>query len=136
MIFLLDTDVLIDIALNRTPHAAAAGKLLDVLEQRPGTAWVAWHTLSNFHYLVSPIRGRDDTKNFLVDLAQFVNVAQTATKSLLFAARLKMKDFEDALQVAAAVACEAEMIVTRNIRDYAHSPIKAATPKSVLRDFF
>jgi len=47
-----------------------------------------------------------------------------------------MKDFEAALQVTAGVACEAKMIVTRNIRDYAHSPIRAATPKPVLRDFF
>lgn len=136
MIFLLDTDILIDVALKRMPHATAAGKLLDLLEQRPGTAWVAWHTLSNFHYLVSPTRGRDDTKNFLVDLARFVNVAQTTTKSFLFAARLRLKDFEDALQVAAAVACEAEIIVTRNIRDYTHSPIKAVAPQSVLHEFF
>ena len=136
MIFLLDTDILIDVALQRMPYATAAGELLDLLEQHPGTAWIAWHTLSNFYYLVSPTQGRNNTKNFLVDLVQFVNVAQTTTKSFLFAARLRMKDFEDALQVAAAVACEAEVIVTRNIRDYTHSPVQAVTPESARREFF
>ncbi len=136
MIFLLDTDILIDVALRRMPYATAAGDLLDLLEQRPGTAWIAWHTLSNFYYLVSPTRGRSNTKNFLVDLVRFVNVAQTTTKSFLLAARLQMKDFEDALQVAAAVACEAEVIVTRNIRDYTHSPVRAVTPESARHEFF
>ena len=136
MIFLLDTDILIDVALRRMPYATAAGDLLDLLEQRPGTAWIAWHTLSNFYYLVSPTRARSNTKNFLVDLVRFVNVAQTTTKSFLLAARLQMKDFEDALQVAAAVACEAEVIVTRNIRDYTHSPVRAVTPESARHEFF
>lgn len=136
MIFLLDTDILIDVALRRMPYATAAGDLLDLLEQRPGTAWIAWHTLSNFYYLVSPTRGRSNTKNFLVDLVRFVNVAQTTTKSFLLAARLQMKDFEDALQVAAAVACEAEVIVTRNICDYTHSPVRAVTPESARHEFF
>ena len=136
MIFLLDTDILIDVALRRMPYATAAGDLLDLLEQRPGTAWIAWHTLSNFYDLHSPTRGRSNTKNFLVDLVRFVNVAQTTTKSFLLAARLQMKDFEDALQVAAAVACEAEVIVTRNIRDYTHSPVRAVTPESARHEFF
>ena len=136
MIFLLDTDILIDVALQRMPYATAAGELLDLLEQHPGTAWIAWHTVSNFYYLVSPTRGRNNTKNFLVDLVRFVNVAQTTTNSFLFATRLRMKDFEDALQVAAAVACEAEVIVTRNIRDYARSPVQAVTPESARHAFF
>lgn len=136
MIFLLDTDILIDVALQRMPYATAAGELLDLLEQHPGTAWIAWHTVSNFYYLVSPTRGRNNTKNFLVDLVRFVNVAQTTTNSFLFATRLRMKDFEDALQVAAAVACEAEVIVTRNIRDYARSPVQALTPEAARHAFF
>jgi predicted nucleic acid-binding protein len=44
MIVLLDTDVLIDIALDRTPHAEAATKLLEGLENRRGKGFVAWHS--------------------------------------------------------------------------------------------
>ena len=57
MIVLLDTDVLIDIALDRTPHAEAATQLLEDLENRRGKGFVAWHSLSNFYYLVSPVKG-------------------------------------------------------------------------------
>jgi len=35
-----------------------------------------------------------------------------------------MRDFEDALQVAAAMACGAQFIVTRNERDFKASPFQ------------
>ena len=70
----------------------------------------------------------------LLDLARFVRVAPTTTESLLYAAQLEMSDFEDAMQVAAATACEADVIVTRNLRDYRKSPIRAAEPQEVLKE--
>ena len=61
-------------------------------------------------------------------------MAPTTLQSLRYAARLPLKDFEDALQVAAAVACGAELIATRNLRDYAKAPVRAAAPAVVLRE--
>ncbi len=132
MLVLIDTDVLIDVALDREPHVEYSGQLLDRLERRPGIAFVAWHTLSNFYYLVAPTRGRDDTKRFLFELAQFVEVAPTTTDSLRHATQLTMPNFEDAMQVAAAMACGADMIITRNLRDYMNAPLPARTPASIL----
>ena len=134
MIVLLDTDVLIDLALDRAPYAEAAAGLIDTLEQKPGSAFVAWHSLSNFFYMVAPTRGKHQTKDFLLDLTRFVLVAPTTTESLLLAGRLDLKDFEDAMQVAAAVACQAGVIATRNLRDYRRSPIRAAEPQAVLSE--
>lgn len=37
------------------------------------------------------------------------------------------------MQVAAAMACDAEVIATRNLRDYVNAPIKACTPSSLLQ---
>lgn len=134
MIVLLDTDILIDLALDRQPFAEPAGVLLDFLEQRPGRAFVAWHTLSNFYYLVAPTRGKQGTKDFLLDLTRFVRVAETTTESFVYASKLDLPDFEDALQVSAAVACQAGVIATRNLRDYARSPVRAAEPQALLED--
>lgn len=134
MIVLLDTDILIDVALSRSPHAEPASELLDVLEKRPGLAFVAWHTLANFYYMVAPTRGREDAKNFLLELTRFAFIAPTTTDSLRYAAGLPMKDFEDALQVAAAAACGARVIVTRNLRDYVGSPIRATKPAALVSE--
>ena len=110
-----------------------AGELLDGLERRPGSAFVAWHSISNFYYLVAPRRGTAGTRAFIQDLMRFVEVAPTTTDDLLFATKLNVRDFEDAMQVAAAAACGADVIATRNVRDYRNSPIRAATPKSLAR---
>lgn len=131
---LLDTDVLIDVALDRPPHAEGAARLLTLLEQRPRIAFVAWHTLSNFYYLVSPARGGDDARQFLMDLTRFVSVAPTDTDAFHFAATLPLKDFEDAMQVAAAWSTGATCIATRNVKDFRSSPIPAKEPAKLVRE--
>ena len=130
---LVDTDVLIDMALDREPYAEAASALLDALEARPGTGFIAWHSIANFYYLVSPVRGRPDARQFVVDLVAFLDVAPTGTEGVRQAARMPLKDFEDALQVAAALASGAEVIATRNVSDYRAASVPAASPESVLR---
>lgn len=69
----------------------------------------------------------------IVDLLRIVSVVPTGTDDLLYAASLPMRDFEDAMQVAAARACGASHIVTRNARDYARSPIPAIDTDEALR---
>jgi predicted nucleic acid-binding protein len=133
-VILLDTDILIDVALDRAPHAGPAGDLLTYLERRPRMAFLAWHSLSNFHYLVSPTRGKDGAREFLLDLTRFVAVAPTDTEAFRFAASLSVSDFEDALQIAAADACGAIRIATRNVRHYRSSPIPARTPSDLLKE--
>lgn len=132
MIVLVDTDVLIDVGLDRRPFSDSAGRLLDALQKRRGEGYVAWHSISNFYYMVAPKKGTPGAKDFIRDLLRFVNVSPTGTKDVLYAIRLAMADFEDALQCAAAVACQADVIATRNFRDYRNSPVPARGPQAVL----
>ena len=132
MNILVDTDVLIDVALDREPFSRDSCALLDRLEQRPGIGFVAWPSLSNFYYLVAPGTGKTTARGFLVDLLRFVHVAPTTTASFMTAAGLEKTDLEDAMQVAAALAAKAEAIATRNVADFARSPIPALPPADVL----
>ncbi len=125
---LIDADVLVDVALDRSPHAGASAELLRFLESRPRSAFVAWHSLSSFHYLVRPKRGGAEVRAFLDDLTRFVLVAPTDTEALRYALALDVPDFEDAMQVAAARSCGAEMIGTRNVKHFQRSPVAARTP--------
>ena len=129
---LLDTDILIDVALDRRPHSESASRLLDRIERGWEEAFIAWHTVSNFYYIVSSTRGDADTRHFIMELTRFVAIAPVDTESIRYAASLPMRDFEDAMQVAAARACGAKYIVTRNIRDYERSPIPATNPQDAL----
>ena len=129
---LLDTDVLIDVALDRHPHSGPAAELLDRIERGAERAFISWHTVSNFYYLVSNAVGGPDARDFILDLLHFVSVAPADSEGVRYAASLPMRDFEDAMQVAAARACGAHVIVTRNVRDFIQSPIPAITPREAL----
>ena len=133
---LLDTDVLIDTALDRSPHSQPASDLLDRIEYGAESAFIAWHSVSNFFYIVAPVSGGASARDFIVELTGFVSVATTDTEAVRYAAGLPMSDFEDAMQVAAARACGARHIVTRNVRDYQRSPIPAVDPREAIRLLF
>lgn len=128
MRLLVDTDVLLDFALNREPHAAAAGELLGWAAEHPGRCAVAWHSLANFHYMM---RGKSDA--FIRDLLEFAEIPRTGREQMQSALEMGFADLEDAMQAAAAMLFGAQLIVTRNLRDYRRSPIKAATPEEVVK---
>ena len=74
MKILMDTDVLLDVALNREAFVAASRGILHWAESQPGSAAVAWHTLLNIAYLtVSP-------REFIRQLLDFVEVAPAGTE--------------------------------------------------------
>ena len=132
MIVLLDTDVLIDVALQREPFFQYSSKVLELAEQKIINAYLAWHSVSNFYYIVESKSKKYKTTDFIRELLQFVLISPTKTKDAIYAATLKIPDFEDALQIAAASTCNAELIITRNIRHYKTSPITAMSPEKYL----
>ncbi len=73
---------------------------------------------------------------FISELIRFVAVAECGTDAIAYAAGLGMSDFEDAMQVAAARACGARFVVTRNARDFRRSPIPAIAPQEALEALF
>jgi predicted nucleic acid-binding protein len=133
MIVLIDTDVLIDVALDCRPFSDPAGRLLDALQERRGEGYVAWRSISNFYYMVAPKKGSPRAKDFIRDLLRFVGVSPAGTRDVLYAIHLPMADFEDALQCDAAVPCHADVTATRNFRDYRQSPVPSETPRPFSR---
>ena len=127
MRLLLDCDVLLDVLLAREPHLEESAEVLDWAEAHPGSVAVAWHTLANLHYLSS-----DGARGFIRELLEFARVPRTGTAEMVEALELPLADLEDAMQVAAAGSFGAQVIVTRNLRDFRDSPIQALSPPDVL----
>lgn len=125
---LLDTDVLLDVALHRTEFYDESAQVLEWAEASPGQAAVAWHSLSNLAYLVRP-----DARSFLRELLKFVEVARADTGTARQALDLPLSDLEDALQAASALAFGASLIVTRNLAHYRSAPVPAVSPGEFLK---
>ena len=117
-------------ALEREPFFEVSKAFMDFAEGADEPVCIAWHTVANVHYIAD--REGVDTRDFILSLMNWVDIAPTDAESVRYAAGLPMTDFEDALQVAAARACGAGHIVTRNLADYAQSPIHAVSPLEAL----
>lgn len=128
MRLLIDYDVLLDVGLQREPHFEASAELIDWAEQHPGQCALAWHSIANVAYMVGRM-----AIPFIEEFAHFLEVAETDSAALNFALQLPMSDFEDAMQVAAARAFGAQVIATRNGKHYRKSPIRALSPREVLK---
>jgi predicted nucleic acid-binding protein len=124
---LLDTDILLDVALQRAEFFLDSSRMLEWAEAAPGQAAVAWHTLSNLAYLLRP-----DARSFIRGLLDFVEVAPVATLQARQALNLPLPDFDDALQVASALSFGANYIITRNLSHYRRSPVPALSPAQFL----
>ena len=125
----LDTNILLDVFLNRSGKSGS----LEVLRACvvPGNeGWIAWHTLSNGFYIVRrETRLLAEAKRFASELLLWCNVASVGTREAIAAEDMNLSDIEDAMQIAAAQACYADVIVTRNIGDFSSSPIPVVTPE-------
>ena len=122
-----------DVALGRAVIGPASRALLEWCQHTPQATVVAWHTMSNLFYLLSAARSPSFARTFLSGLLNFTTVASGDTDSVRRALSLPLRDFEDALQVAAAISGGADFIVTRNLRDFGRSPLPARTPSDFLR---
>ena len=127
MKILIDTDILLDVALRRSEFYAHSAAVLSWAEANPGQAAVAWHSLSNLAYMIKP-----DARTFIADLLDFVEVTPVSTSDMLVAVGLPMKDLGDAMQVSAALSFGARHLVTRNLPDYRHSAVPALAPQAFL----
>jgi len=124
----IDTDILLDVLLDREPHVADSARILDWAEARPGQCAVSWHGLANIHYL-----SKDGAREFIRDLTEFCVIPGAGTLEMKRALDMSFSDLEDAMQASAAILFGAQMIITRNLRDYQASPIKAASPAEWIR---
>lgn len=133
---LIDNNVLIDVAIDRPPHSLTSRTLIELIERNSTTAYIAWHSVATFYYVVS--RGLDGAtaRSYVTWMTDFMTVVSTGHAEMNYALSLPMGDFEDAMQVAAARAAGVRYVITRNIRDFTNSPILAITPERALKDLF
>lgn len=132
MKILVDTNLLLDVALQREPFLADSDRVLKWCETHPGHGFVAWHSISNSYYLLRKALGDVCARQFIATLLDLVEVAGTGTASAKHALVLPMGDFEDALQCAAAVHAGVDYVVTRDMGDYAGSVVPAIRPADFL----
>ena len=130
----MDCDVLLDVGLGREPFYQASGALLNYMEANQNTGFIAWHSIANFFYITAKDNNKQQSKQFIAELCDFLQLVAVSNHDLTIALKLPFSDFEDAMQCASAIACQADVIVSRNLKDYQKSPIRTLTPDLCLQE--
>ena len=125
----LDTNVLLDAYLNR-PGAVDCARVIKACAEPWNRRFVALHTLSNAFYLISKYRGQSAAWKLIDEVLAWATVPAVDMVAIKRTCQMEMSDFEDALQIVSAEACGAELIVTRNTRDFlAKTRLRVVVPE-------
>jgi len=131
---LIDTDVILDVFLEREPHCTNSKNVLILLDDSGFHGFVTATIIVNIFYHVEKYQNRDVAFACVESLLSNSDlVVLDVNKSVLIAAlNFGMTDFEDAVQAVAAKSAGIDFIVTRNKRDFRQSPIPAILPEELL----
>jgi predicted nucleic acid-binding protein len=131
---LIDTNIIVDVALDREPFFTESDRILTLVEEGTIQGYISASTFSDLYYIIRRDKGRDWTLDFLRQLATFCQVATVDNSVISMALTSTFKDFEDAIQYSSAVVNQIDAIVTRNPRDFPVTAPRIVTPDRLIQE--
>jgi predicted nucleic acid-binding protein len=132
MRILLDTNIILDIALNRKPFVESSSELFIKIIDNKISAFVSSTTITDIYYIARKTTGHNKAISFIRDLLALIDVAGIDKTIIINALTSGIADFEDAIQVEASKSIEVETIITRNKKDFETSDLAIYTPNEFL----
>ena len=129
---LFDTNVILDVLIDRKPFSVVASLLLSEVEKDNIKGFLCATTITTIHYLVSKSRGKEiatESINLLLDLFEIASVNRAV---LMTAKSLNFKDFEDAVIYSSALHSGCNAVVTRNAKDFISTDIPVFLPDELM----
>ncbi|MBO5501835.1 MAG: PIN domain-containing protein [Clostridia bacterium] len=132
MKILIDTNVILDLLCDRKGFSEDAARIFKLCEVREIEGTISALSIPNIVYIMRKELDEERIQGIIRMLSSILTIEDLRGDDMLKAAALPMKDFEDALQSVCASRVKADFIVTRNIKDYAKSPVMAIKPSELL----
>jgi predicted nucleic acid-binding protein len=129
---LLDTNILLDVLLDREPWVKEAAELWRACDQGRLRGFVSAVSLTNVFDIGRKLRGKERAHEAVGHCLKAVAVAAVDGHTLGAAWRMLGSDFEDNVQVACASASGIDFIVTRDPDGFRNSPVVVMTPQEML----
>ena len=129
---LIDTNIILDIALKRHPFFEEASQIFAKIDKREIKGFITASSVTDIYYITRKSCGREKTIAFIRELIDVFDVLSVTKESIIDALSTEFKDFEDAMQYCIADMNKIDIIVTRNKSDFEHSTIEVLTPNELL----
>ncbi len=125
---LFDTNIILDVLLDREPFVELSAGLVSLVEEKEIKGYLCATTITTIDYLITKSHNRKTARNELSKLLGMFQICDVNEQVLQLALNSKFKDFEDAVQFYSGVCDNVDLIVTRNTKDYKEQQISAYTP--------
>ena len=124
----LDTNIVVDLLEGREPFCYDAAQLFTMAHDKKVELLVSPMTFSTASFLLRK-HGSEGVRNLLSNLRQLVRVTTSDERTVDDSIVSWFKDFEDAMQYYTALNAKADIIITRNGKDFTASnlPVMTAT---------
>jgi predicted nucleic acid-binding protein len=130
---LFDVNVVLDVLLDRKPHAASSAAVWASVEAGTAEGLLAAHAVTTIHHLAPKDTGSAKTREILSAILNVFGIAPVDALVIQEALQLPCDDFEDAVTAAAARRAGCGHIVTRDLKGFRGSPVRALTPEVALQ---
>lgn len=135
MKILIDTNIVLDHLLDRTPFNKAAEWLFTQTELGELETYVGGTTITTIHYLIRKALNLKTANASVEKLLRLFEIAPITRSILATALNSKFTDFEDAVLHEAAIHCGAEAIITRDAKGFRHAKIRTYSPDEFIYSF-
>jgi len=134
---LIDTNVMLDALMNRTPHNVSAERIFRfVAEDKLNASITASSVTDIYYFLKKYFHDTNQAKQILITIFNIFEVIDVTKSDCEKALSLSMDDYEDALLATCAKRKRLELIITRNLKDFAESPVITITPDDFITNYF
>ena len=127
----LDTNIVVDLLDRRKPFCNDAVRIFTMAYNRQVQIVVSPMTFTTASFLLRK-HGTEGVRNLLANFRQLARIATTNERTVDDSLASQFKDFEDAMQYYTAIKAKADIIITRNGKDFAHSKIPVMTASEFL----
>ena len=132
MKWMLDLNVVLDVLQHREPFYSASARILSRIVKGKASGCLPAHAVTTIHYIARRHAGLAAADDAIDWLLTNLRVEPQGRGTFVRARSLSFTDFEDAALASAAEAAGCSQIVTRNVADFADSPVPALTPEELL----
>lgn len=127
----LDTNIVIDYLAKRQPFAEDVCQMVMLCCQKNYELCVSSLSFATVYHVLRKQYAHEHLLALLSDITGLFSIAAVDGKIVQDALSSNFTDFEDAIQCYTAVADNADVIVTRNVKDFGPSPLLVKTPAEI-----
>jgi len=129
---LIDTNVILDVLLKRTPFDVDAYNILKLAEEKKINAYLAAFSITDIYYFINKNLSHNDSIKTLEALLSIVEVVSITKHDIKKAMNFKeFRGLEDALQMQCLKKLKGDLIITRDEK-FQKITNKAISPKDFL----